>query len=180
MSDQRKPKTWESYEQVATYLLNYLADQLGLDRVERKQKISGASGTEWEVDAKGVAEGAESFVLVECRATKARQPQSKVASFAWSIQDTGASGGILVTPVQLQAGAKKVADASGIIHAQLDLGSTPSDFAVKFLNKLVIGASVTAVASAGAECLIRRKCRSCGEYFDCAANEQTCVACSGT
>ena len=35
-------KKWESYEQVAVYLLNQVAHALGLERVEGKQSLVGA------------------------------------------------------------------------------------------------------------------------------------------
>jgi len=57
-------KKWESYQEVATYLLDKFAREFGLNRVEGKQKIQGQySGTEWEIDAKGVREGNEGFVI---------------------------------------------------------------------------------------------------------------------
>jgi hypothetical protein len=44
---------WEKYEEVATYLLGKIKQELKLDSVEGKQKLLGReTGTEWEVDAK--------------------------------------------------------------------------------------------------------------------------------
>ena len=48
---------WLPYEQVARELLNRFSDEFGLDRVEPKQSLPGASGTVWEIDAKGVSDG---------------------------------------------------------------------------------------------------------------------------
>jgi hypothetical protein len=45
--------SWRSYEEVAQYLLGQMAALFGLGRVEGKQLIAGASGTSWEIDAKG-------------------------------------------------------------------------------------------------------------------------------
>jgi hypothetical protein len=47
---------WKIYEEVAHYLLETQAKALGLglERVERKQKLIGESGTTWEIDRKGV------------------------------------------------------------------------------------------------------------------------------
>jgi hypothetical protein len=68
---------WQSYEEVATYLLNQCAQEFGLSKVEGKQTIPGLrSDTEWEIDAKGVKEGNEGFVIIECRRyTTSRQSQ---------------------------------------------------------------------------------------------------------
>ena len=50
-----KKTKWQSYEEVSTYLLNQIAHKFGLSHFEGKQKIGGKrSGTEWEIDAKGV------------------------------------------------------------------------------------------------------------------------------
>lgn len=41
---------WRSYEQVARYLLDQIAEHFGLGRVEGKQIVPGASGTRWEIE----------------------------------------------------------------------------------------------------------------------------------
>src|SRR5215210_705819 len=95
---------WESYEQVAAYLLNQFASEFGLERVEGKQKVVGQrSGTDWEIDAKGFRSGDTGFVIVECRRyTTSKQNQGKVGALAYSIIDSGAEGGIIVSPLGLQ------------------------------------------------------------------------------
>ena len=60
-------KKWESYEEVAQYLLNQFAENFGLGTVEGKQIIPGQSGTNWEIDAKGLITEGEGFLIVECR-----------------------------------------------------------------------------------------------------------------
>src|SRR5205814_10657234 len=100
---------WESYEQVGTYLLDSFAAEFGLERVEAKQKVPGLeSGTSWEIDAKGVRQGNDGFVIVEFRRyIKSRQNQGKMGELAYRIIDTGANGGIIVSPLGLQEGAEK-------------------------------------------------------------------------
>ena len=133
--------TWKSYEEVSAYLLDRCASEFSFARVEGKQKVNGyRSGTEWEIDAKGVREGDEGFVIIECRRrTKSKQKQEDVGALAYRISDTGASGGIIVSPLGLQEGAKKVAQAENIIEVQLDPNSTPQEFSMRFLNKLMVG-----------------------------------------
>ena len=61
-------RKWKTYEELAAYLLNQFAAEFGLSRVEGKQAVQGQrSGTQWEIDAKGVREGNQSFIIVECR-----------------------------------------------------------------------------------------------------------------
>lgn len=73
-------KTWDTYEQVAQYLLSQFAEVFQLGSVEGKQLVAGESGTDWEIDAKGVKEGEDGFVIVECkRHTKSRVNQEIIA-----------------------------------------------------------------------------------------------------
>ena len=151
-------ESWKSYEEVATYLLNQFAGHFGLVRVEGKQKISGVrSGTKWEIEAKGIRGGKhEGFVIIECRRyTTSKQNQEKLGALAYRIIDTGAAGGILVSPLGLQEGAAKIAASEKIIEVQLNADCTPDEFVIKFLNKLMavakevmtIGESVNKVLS---------------------------------
>ena len=132
-------KHWQAYEEVAQYLLNELATHFGLGHVEGKQIVSGESGTEWEIDAKGVKVNDEGFIIVECRRhTKSKVGQEQVAGLAYRIRDTKASGGIVVSPLDLQSGAKKVAAHSGIVHVKLDPRSTTTDYVMTFLGQVFV------------------------------------------
>jgi hypothetical protein len=136
-------KQWQTYEEVATYLLNQMADRFGLTRFEGKQKVKGKhSGTEWEIDAKGLSEGGDIFIIVECRRyASSRQSQENVGSLAYRIKDTGAAGGIIVSPLGLQKGAEKVAKAENIHSVVLDQKSTTKDYFLKFLSMVKVGVS---------------------------------------
>ncbi|GAA1222435.1 hypothetical protein GCM10009665_10830 [Kitasatospora nipponensis] len=142
----KNDKVWEKYENVAVYLLDQVASELGLEHVEGKQDVYGSrSGTSWEIDGKGVKTENEGFVIIECRRyTTSRQNQEKLASLGYRIIDTGAEGGILVSPLGFQEGAKKVAAAEGIHAVHMDQNSTRTDYMFRFLNKVFVGASDTA------------------------------------
>jgi len=171
---------WETYEEVAAYLLNEFAAEFGLSRVEGKQVVKGRrSGTDWEIDAKGVREGGEGFIIVECRRfTTSKQNQEKLAGLAYRITDTGAGGGIMVSPLGLQKGAQKIAAAENIVEVRLDPGSTPRSFAMRFLNKIMIGISETMGFSASITAEHERLCSVCGEMFTVRKNEKICPKCS--
>ena len=143
MSD--SDKAWESYEEVAVYLLDQVGDRLGLDfeLVEGKQDVYGSrSGAKWEIDGKAVTVGEEEFVIIECRRyTTSRLKQEQAAALAYRIADTGAKGGIFVSPFGLQEGAKKIASAEGIHEIFMDENSTRSDYMVKFLDRATLGVS---------------------------------------
>jgi hypothetical protein len=116
-----------------------------LERVEGKQEVIGLrSGTAWEIDAKGFCEGNTGFVIVECRRyTTSKQNQEKVGALAYRIQDAGAEGGILVSPLGLQEGAERVAAAENIVSVQLNANSTRHDYVLRFLQRAMVGFSDT-------------------------------------
>ena len=81
----KEPTTWESYEEVARYLLEKMGDALGLglERVEGKQKLVGESGTTWEIDGKGVRADDGAIVVIECRRyTTSKLKQEDMAGLA--------------------------------------------------------------------------------------------------
>jgi hypothetical protein len=129
------------YEQVAQILLDRFANDFGLSSVEGKQDMPGnLTGTSWEIDAKGVVEGSDALLIVECRRyTTSKLAQEDVAAIAYRIMDIGAVGAITVSPHDLQAGAKKVAAASNIVHVRLSPESTPEEFQLQFLDKMRLG-----------------------------------------
>ena len=141
--DPKAQKAWRTYEEVAAYLLNRFAKEFGLKFVEGKQKIQGRqTDTTWEIDAKGVAEGNQGFFIVECRRypnPKSKQSQKDLGALAFSIIDSGAVGGIIVSPFGIQKGAAKIAAAKNIISVKLTADSTPTEFVIQFFDKLCLG-----------------------------------------
>jgi hypothetical protein len=170
---------WETYEEVAAYLLDQFAEHFGLARVEGKQSVPGLrSGTDWTIDAKGISSGAEAFVIIECRRhTTSKEDQEQLGGLAYRIIDTGAQGGILVSPLGFQSGARKVAQAEGIIHVELHPDSTPTEFAMRFLNQIFVGIHEHCHVSDHFEAELIRVCERCGKKFTVRANEKICDAC---
>lgn len=131
---------WRSYEEVAAYLLDQFAESFGLSHVEGKQNVIGDTGVSWEIDAKGLRADGQGFLLVECRRhMTSRLKQEDLAAIAFRIRDTGASGGILVTPLPIQEGAKKVAQATNVQHIVLTPDSTTKQYVLRFLQDAFVG-----------------------------------------
>lgn len=174
-------KPWKEYEQVAAQLLNEFATHFGFDRVEEGQKLLGVrSSAQWKVDAKGVRDSDGAIFVIECRRyPKRRINQEAIAGLSYRIQDIGANGGIIVSPLQIQEGARRVAKAEKIISVQLDPNSTPSDFAMRFFGRLMVGVSIKAKASFGVsfDAEVMRRCKICGKRFSVAENERHCPEC---
>ncbi|MDD4929710.1 MAG: hypothetical protein PHP85_10575 [Gallionella sp.] len=173
---------WKTYEEVAAYLLNEFAKEFGLSRVETKQSIIGQrSGTPWAIDAKGIRHNNEGFVIIECRRyTTTKQNQEKLGGLAYRIIDSGADGGIIVSPLGLQAGANKIAQSENIISIELHEDSTPLEFSMQFLNKIFIGVVTRATISSSCDAEHIRYCDKCSKQFFVSKNEHTCPSCSST
>lgn len=151
-------KEWQSYEEVARYLLNRFAEAFDLGHVEDKQIVPGLSGTDWEIDAKGVVEGGEGFLLVECkRYTTSKIDQETMGGLAFRIEDTAAEGGIFVTPIGYQEGAGKVAAYRDIKTVVLSANSTTTDYVLRFLNKVFVGVSESIKISDSLSVTVRDK-----------------------
>jgi hypothetical protein len=171
---------WKTYEEVATYLLNKFADEFKLEKVEGKQITEGKrSGTSWEIDAKGVRKGNEGFILVECRRyTKSKQNQENVGALAYRILDTGAEGGIIVSPLGIQEGGAKIAESENILTVILDENSTPTNFGMQFLNKLMIGISTRIKLRDFVKAELISHCKICGKTFTVKSDEKICSDCT--
>lgn len=172
---------WKTYEEVATYLLDKFAEHFDLSRAEGKQWVSSfRKECGWTIDAKGIKiSDAEAFVIVECRRhTTSKQNQEQLASLAYRIKDTGANGGILVSPLGFQSGAQKLAQAEGIIHIELYEDSTPTEFSMRFLKQLFVGIHERCDLSDHIEVEQIRVCEKCGKNFTVQAYEHICGTCS--
>ncbi|MGZ8226033.1 MAG: restriction endonuclease [Methylococcaceae bacterium] len=152
-------KKWKDYEKATIYLLNQFASAFSLDGFLWKETIHGHhSGTDWEIDGKGFNDGNDGFLIVECRRyTTSKQCQEKIAALAYKIHDTGATGGIIVSPMGLQSGAEKVASAENVISVKLTPNITNQEYMMEFLNKIMIGISEKAIFSTTVHGLIYRK-----------------------
>jgi hypothetical protein len=173
-----RPKASLAYEEVATYLLKSSAKEFGLKFVEGKQKLQGASGALWEIDAKGVREDNDAIVVVECRRyTTSKLKQEDVGGLAFRIADIEAEAGIIVSPLGLQAGAAKVAAANNIISVKLNAESTLSEFAFQFLDKLRLGITGKVLSSARVTPRLIGKCEKCGKDFEVSGDRLLCNDC---
>ena len=149
-------KDWKRYEKATKEILNRLREHFELSDVLGKQQLRGASGTDWEIDVVGTAETTGKVVVIECRLTKGRQSQSKLAALSFTIADVGGDRGIIVTPHSLQRGAKLIAQSSGITHFKLDPSSTTNDFFAEALGNMFLGVPSLGDTSQFGEPVIRR------------------------
>jgi len=138
----QSPKKWQTYEEVVAQLIKDLAEEFGLSDVEGKQILQGQNTT-WEVDGKGIRDGDQSIIVIECKRWLTKKPgQAELAALAYTIKDLGASGGLYVSPIGLQQGAKKIAEAEKVIEVKLAAESTITDMTMELLKKTIIRKSI--------------------------------------
>jgi hypothetical protein len=155
--------------------------EFGLSSVEGKQRLSGyKSGTKWEIDAKGILQEGIGFVVIECRRYPSKRlDQESIAAVAYRIDDLGASGGIVVSPLELQKGAKLVADEGKMVHVRLNQDCTTTDYVMEFLGKVFVGAGISEKARIGAtfSSTVCHPCEKCGKLFQFSGIERVCASC---
>lgn len=137
-----EPK-WKRYEEAARQVLADIGQVAGIELVEGLQTLRGKSGAKWTIDGKAVRESGKDFWVVEVRRHTTRGiEQEAVAAIAFRIEDLGATGGIIVSPLELQSGAAVVAKATNIEHFKLTEDSTPTDYLAEFMGRRFYGISV--------------------------------------
>jgi Restriction endonuclease len=110
------------------------------------------------VDGKGVPAGADLIFVVECKHYPDRKVnQGTVAGLAWTIQDVGASGGIIVTPLGLQEGAEIIARHANVHTVLLTPESTPVTYVMRYLENLWVGVHDGLTCTDGASDLLIRQ-----------------------
>ena len=127
---------WQIYESAASIAVEMLRTHLGIQNVEGKQRLDGVSGVTWEVDARAWCSKSEKFVVIEARRhTTSGIKQKDIAALALQIQDLGAKGGIIVSPLPLQKGAKVLAERYDIEHVVLHSDSTPERMLAEYMGR---------------------------------------------
>ena len=155
---------WLVYENAAKAAIEHLREKFGLTRVEGKQLLNGKTGVAWEVDAKAWCDGSDRFLVVEARRrTTSRLKQGDVAAIAFSIEDVGASGGIVVSPLPLQEGAKTLAASKNIEHLRLSSESTPELYLAEYMGLRYRGLTYGDSMSIGVPTLLGGELRSASD-----------------
>lgn len=109
--------------------------------------------------------------------TSSKQNQEKLGALAYRIIESDAHGGIIVTSIGLQKGAKKVADAEYIFNVILDADSTVNEFYMKFLHKIFFGLKLSQGLDINYSAEIIRSCYLCGTRFPVQFDERECIKC---
>ena len=135
---------WKDYESVAREILRYLASELSIISVDGEAVLPGRSGTNWHVEGTATCVDGDGFLILECRRhTKKGLNQESLGGLAFRIQDTGGSGGIVVSPLPLQKGAELVAQSENIVPVQIEEWSTAENYLARVLGKTFHGIGFT-------------------------------------
>lgn len=135
-------KLWKNYEDAVRAIIGQHRELFGLEAVaSAPAKIQGKSGYVWNIEVIGYAVRNRAAVLFEVRRKTTRNVVPEEAgALAFRISDTGASKGFFVTPLgrHLSRGAKQVALAHKIDHAQVSCDATPEQYILNYLNQFFV------------------------------------------
>lgn len=138
------PTTWQSYEEVARFVLRELRRALNIADVGPPAVLPGESGTTWHVDGTATRAPDGAALILECKRKVGRRlDQEAIGGIAFRVLETGVGGAIVVTPLPLQKGAEMVARAQGIQHVQLEPWSTSENYLARFLGQAFYGVTLT-------------------------------------
>ncbi|MCK4392863.1 restriction endonuclease [Candidatus Bipolaricaulota bacterium] len=166
----------KQYEEATKAILDALREHLGLSSVQGEVRYEGKSGTGWKVDASCYRQEDGALVLVECRRkTTRRVPQEEMAGFAFRVGDIGASGGLMVTPIGYQEGAKIVAKAARIGLATLNPDATDTEYVLAIAGRLFRGLLISDHGCGTKHIFVHRTCSACGSKLVTWDNGQTYI-----
>lgn len=149
----RHPAKWETYEQVARRVVADLRHELGIADVTGRQELKGESGAIWTIDGKATCGASDGFFVIEARRhTASGQKQEHMAALAYRIQDLGGAGGIIVSPLPLQRGAKLIAAHEQIAELRLSADSTTENYVAQFLEQTFHHATFESGVKLGDHC----------------------------
>jgi hypothetical protein len=132
-------KQWVTYEEVVAQLLDTFAAYFGVERNE--VSLNNLPGTTYEVDGKGFSRGNLGYFFIECRRyINTSQSRADVCAFAFQVEDTGAIGGIIVSPLVLKEGLTIVSEAKNVKRVQHN-GLLDKHPLLSFLNSVMYGHS---------------------------------------
>lgn len=144
---------WQTYEQVARKVVSDLRRELGIGDVTEKQKLQGESGATWEIDGKATSGASDGFFVIEARRhTTSGQKQEHIAALAYRIRDLGGIGGIIVSPLPLQRGAKLIAKHEHIVELRLITECTTENYVAQFLAQTFHHVAVKSSFALGDHC----------------------------
>ncbi len=82
--------------------------------------------------------------------------KNNFGGLAYRIKDIGAQGGIVVSPLGFQVGAKRIAKKEHVMEVRLDPDSTTTNYILQFLNSAFVGISARSKVSASISMIITR------------------------
>jgi hypothetical protein len=132
----------DKWEIAIKTILQDLSDFLQITNVEgepkTKMKLAGNSGAKWQCDLVALRAMKDTTdmkrVKIECKCS-ARDgiEQKELAAMAWSLEDTGAAG-LIVVNKELQDGAQKVAEQAEIGVLEFTPGDSEGNYRAKLTN----------------------------------------------
>lgn len=136
-------KKWTAYEGAARSVIAGMRGAISLATGGGRHTAEGASGMQWELDAKAWQEGADGFLLVEVRQYDSPLNQEALAVIAWRIQGIDGSGCIVASSLPQAECSSSVTHTMDSEYLRLTDDSTAENYIAEFLSRRFRGLIVT-------------------------------------
>lgn len=136
-------KKWTAYEDAAQSVIAGMREAISLATGGERKKVEGASGMQWELDARAWQEGADGFLLVEVRQYDSPLNQAALAVIAWRIQNMDGSGRIVAALLPQEKCVLPAANKADSEYLRLTDDSTAQNYIAEFLSRRFHSLTVT-------------------------------------
>lgn len=136
-------KKWTAYKDAAGSVITGLREAIAIASGGVRRECEGASGMQWELDARTWEEGFGGLLLVEVRQYDSPLNQAALASMAWRIQSFGGARGVVASPLPQEEGLRSVARAADSEYLRLTDDSTAENYIAEFLSRRFHGLTMT-------------------------------------
>jgi hypothetical protein len=128
-------KKWAAYEDAARSVIAGMREAINLATGGEVQRGEGASGMQWELDAKAWQEGTNGFLLVEVRQYDSPLNQEALAVIAWCIHGAAGSGRVVASSLLREECSSPVTNTADTEYLRLTDDSTAQNYIAEFLSR---------------------------------------------
>jgi hypothetical protein len=136
-------KKWAAYEDAARSVIAGMREAINLATGGEAQRVEGASGMQWELDAKAWQEGTDGFLLVEVRQYDSPLNQEALAVIAWRIHGVDGSGRVVASSLQQEECSSPATNTADTEYLRLTDDSTAQNYIAEFLSRRFLDLTAT-------------------------------------
>lgn len=136
-------KKWTAYEDAARSVIAGMREAINLATDGGGRNVEGASGMQWELDARAWQEGADGFLFVEVRQYDSPLNQEALVVIAWRMQDMDGSGRIVASLFPQEQCFLPATNTAASEYLRLTDDSTAQNYIAEYLSRRFHNLTVT-------------------------------------